>query len=198
MPANNASRFMALPAELRNHIYTFAFAPTNKGTAVNLLVANPPTKFLLLASKQIYREAHELYRDAYRAFWQDTHFFIDALAPRPCPQARLHDHNLAHINNITLRTSGKAVDQNMFNRHRNEHRGGDNLGEHCVFRRCENDTWILQDERVDEWLCTFLVDPEKRKLMVLLATEDTIEARGWSNGPVTKAELSTVLGYLIW
>ncbi|KAK5719186.1 hypothetical protein LTR15_007709 [Elasticomyces elasticus] len=50
-------------------------------TAVNLLEVAAPDKALLLTSRQMYIEAHALYRSMYRRFWRETDFYMRCPEP---------------------------------------------------------------------------------------------------------------------
>lgn len=59
-----------LPAELRNEIYELSFtSDTSAEDAVEVREAAPPSKNLLLASRQFHHEAHQIYLEAYRKYW---------------------------------------------------------------------------------------------------------------------------------
>lgn len=69
--------FDKLPAELRNQIYELSFT-TNACVEeiVEVNKAAPPSKDLLLASRQAHREGHQFYLEAYREYWRTTNFRI--------------------------------------------------------------------------------------------------------------------------
>ncbi|KAK4496208.1 hypothetical protein PRZ48_012188 [Zasmidium cellare] len=64
-----------LPAELRNRVWEFAFAPDDD-SEVELAEATPPSKNLLLTCRQIYDESYGLYQPAYRDYFRTTKFRI--------------------------------------------------------------------------------------------------------------------------
>jgi hypothetical protein len=72
----STSRLLALPAELRNTIYEFTFAPSDKGSDQDFFHPSPPTKSLILTCRQIHNAAVSLYCKAYRAYWNDSNFVI--------------------------------------------------------------------------------------------------------------------------
>ncbi|KAK1059684.1 hypothetical protein LTR74_012415 [Friedmanniomyces endolithicus] len=64
--------FFTIPPELRNHIHGMVFEfPAGE---INLLEADPPSKSILLACRQIHDEATGLYKSAYRSYWTTSHF----------------------------------------------------------------------------------------------------------------------------
>ena len=72
------SSLLALPAELREHVYHLAFSPSSRPEEpISLLHAQPPKKYLLLVCKQICREASAIYRTAYRQYWLDSTFALE-------------------------------------------------------------------------------------------------------------------------
>lgn len=66
----------ALPAELRDCIYDLVFS-TTKATDLDLRLACPPSKALLMTCRQIYNEARLMHGAAYRAFWTNTAFVFN-------------------------------------------------------------------------------------------------------------------------
>ena len=72
------SSFLALPAELREHVYHFAFSSSSQSQEpTDLLRAQPPKKDLLLVCNQVCREASAIYRIAYRQYWLDSTFTLE-------------------------------------------------------------------------------------------------------------------------
>lgn len=101
------------PPEIRNYIYQLAFStPDSK---IELDTASPPSKALLLTCRQVYAEAKNVYRAAYRDFWSKTHFYVSL--PTGRDETGAHDQylsivrdflrarNIAHITKITVRDS---------------------------------------------------------------------------------------------
>lgn len=80
MSTTTPKGFLALPAEMRNHIYELAFTP-NTSQPVNLFEADPPSKSLLLTNHQIHNEASQYFQEAYKAYWRDASFIIDRRVP---------------------------------------------------------------------------------------------------------------------
>ena len=104
-----------LPAELRNRIYELCL--TKKAKEVNLRRAKPPSKALLLTSRQIYGEARLMQRRAYREYWSKTRFVIKSPTFTGCvafgknrPAAdqiilslkKVTKKNIAHINYLRV------------------------------------------------------------------------------------------------
>ena len=108
--SSNASRcaLLALPAELRDHIYHLVFWPPTVDHEVDLFNPNPPNKALLLACQQIYSEAREIYRTGYRQFWTHSRFVLDYSSPagpnhETIREAILHlDTDIEHINTLRV------------------------------------------------------------------------------------------------
>lgn len=72
------SRLLALPAELRIHIYELVFTTGAGGMSpVDILHASGPSKALLLTSRQIYDEAGGIFKEAHRRYWTGGHFVLD-------------------------------------------------------------------------------------------------------------------------
>lgn len=65
---------LSIPPVIRNRIYNLCFAAASR--EVNLLVAEPPSKNLLLACKSICTEAGLMRRKAYQDFWIKSAFEI--------------------------------------------------------------------------------------------------------------------------
>lgn len=116
----NFSNFLALPSELRNKIYEFAFTSGQnvdepKSDFINLLDPHPPRKALLLTSHQIHNEAKGLYKSAYQAYWTTNPFLLHQpmppwstpllLSPNPATSALLSyisPLDLQHILDIRI------------------------------------------------------------------------------------------------
>lgn len=89
-----------LPAELRNVIYELSFATENKSDTaktvdlfkelpyledgieefVDLIYADPPSKFLVMTCRQINNETRLMYREAYRKYYTEQKFCIDNIS----------------------------------------------------------------------------------------------------------------------
>ncbi|KAK3621318.1 hypothetical protein LTR22_025253 [Elasticomyces elasticus] len=67
---------LTIANELRNTIYELVFA-SDATEPVHLLTAIPPSKALVLASRQTYVEAKQMYNKAYQEYWSLTTFYID-------------------------------------------------------------------------------------------------------------------------
>ena len=68
-----------LPAELRNHIYELAFT-SDQEEPIHLCKAAPPSEALQLTCHQVYNEASQIYRAAYRQYWSSSHFEMPRFA----------------------------------------------------------------------------------------------------------------------
>lgn len=85
---NNISKTMAtdscplldLAAELRNRIYEYVFAHDEE-KEVDLLHATPPSSALLRTCRQIYSEANQVYKHAFREFWTSSRFVASFALP---------------------------------------------------------------------------------------------------------------------
>ena len=93
--------FDTLPAELRNQIYELSFT-TNACVEeiVEVNEAAPPSKDLLLASRQAHHEGHQIYLEAYREYWRTTKFKITIPIERAKPYILFEQELPDDINNI--------------------------------------------------------------------------------------------------
>ncbi|KAK5155161.1 hypothetical protein LTS14_006116 [Recurvomyces mirabilis] len=73
----SALGLMCLPPELRNMIYELVLIPIGPKAKVNLEDADPPTKGLLLVSKQMHAETHATYNRIYCGYCRNTNFVIE-------------------------------------------------------------------------------------------------------------------------
>ncbi|KAF2166747.1 hypothetical protein M409DRAFT_54536 [Zasmidium cellare ATCC 36951] len=64
-----------MPAEIRNRIYEYAFAPDDD-KEVELADGTPPTIDLVLANRQIHNESIGLYALAHLDYFRNTNFCI--------------------------------------------------------------------------------------------------------------------------
>ncbi|TKA77934.1 hypothetical protein B0A55_03721 [Friedmanniomyces simplex] len=84
--------------------------PARAQNTQNLLTASPPSNALLLCCRKSYREAGELYREAYRRYWRTTTFVLEersSLAYDFLPP--FTDRDLAEIRHLYFFTSGKLL-----------------------------------------------------------------------------------------
>ena len=80
-------RLLNIPPELR--IYVYELSCTNAtDQQIELLAASPPPKALVLACRQVYREAGPVYFTAHRQYWTSNYFHLalDFRNPRKAGQ----------------------------------------------------------------------------------------------------------------
>ncbi|KAK4890142.1 hypothetical protein LTR27_011134 [Elasticomyces elasticus] len=113
--SNLKARLLTIPPKLRKVIYEMVFEQSFRevqvviawGTpliaAVNLLEVAAPDKALLLTSRQIYIEAHALYKSIYRRFWRETKFYMrcpEPGTPRNPVRVNFTEEDLAQIRHL--------------------------------------------------------------------------------------------------
>ncbi|KAK3629580.1 hypothetical protein LTR22_021857 [Elasticomyces elasticus] len=113
--SNLKTHLLAIPLKLRKVIYEMVFEQSFREvqvaiawgsplvTAVNLLEVAAPDKALLLTSRQIYIEAHALYKSMYRRFWRETKFYMRCPkpgTPRNPIRVNFTEEDLAQIRHL--------------------------------------------------------------------------------------------------
>jgi hypothetical protein len=102
--------FTRLPAELRNHIYTFVFAlETSDDGSIKLDGATkPPSKALFMTCRRLHNETRAMYRAAYRSFPDHT-FTVDMSIRTVKPETPLSIGNdlLSRINSFRITWSNE-------------------------------------------------------------------------------------------
>lgn len=80
---------------MRNTIYELSFTNDDSDSEVDLALPKPPTKSLLLTSRQAYTEANQIYKKAYRKYWSTTKFV--------CEQSPFFDKHTEPANDYYLK-----------------------------------------------------------------------------------------------
>ncbi|KAK5692252.1 hypothetical protein LTR17_025438 [Elasticomyces elasticus] len=112
--APETSGLLTIAAELRNKIYELVFA-NDSTEPVYLVTARPPSKALVLVSRQTYEEAKQMYNKAYREYWSFTTFYIDYNIYNS--ERVIADHctaaDLANIRNLHLKIKDSELERRV-------------------------------------------------------------------------------------
>ncbi|KAK1062497.1 hypothetical protein LTR74_010202 [Friedmanniomyces endolithicus] len=150
--------FRRLPAEIRNKIYALSFlggdniprTPQQDPEIQDLLSARPPTKALLLTCRRVYREAHGVYVESYRAYWRTTAFVVDERGELEYDfVAPFSAADLGEVRELVFRTSvgllcdGRVRDGAGVMARLREMIGdaGGEFGREVEFMRCRDGSW---------------------------------------------------------
>lgn len=66
--------FMTIPGEIRNRIYDYVFTNNGGEGPVEVFKFSPPSNNIIMSCRQVYQEARELYKAAYRLYWSENDF----------------------------------------------------------------------------------------------------------------------------
>ncbi|KAK5719212.1 hypothetical protein LTR15_007735 [Elasticomyces elasticus] len=112
--ASETPGLLTIAAELRNKIYELVFA-SDDTEVVYLLTARPPSKALVLVSRQTYEEAKQMYNKVYQEYWSLTTFYIDYndYSSKQVTVDHCTAADLANIRNLLIKMTSTQLERRV-------------------------------------------------------------------------------------